>query len=229
MRSSSEWNETTTSRPPGLRMRSAAAARAASSPSSSLTKMRSAWNVRVAGWMSPGRARTTDATISASARGGARSAPAARALHDGAGDGARMALLAEQEDDVGEIALARGVDHIGGARALRRSCACRADRRGGTRSRVRPCRAASTRRRDRARRRRRRRSRLRARRFRDWRSGPRPASAGRCDCATSSAPARDRRGSRSMAMTLHRPRRGWRAYSRRRRRWRRYRRRRRAR
>ena len=68
MRSSSEWNDTATSRPPGLSMRSAAASARTSSPSSSLTKMRSAWNVRVAGWMSPGRERTTEATISASAR-----------------------------------------------------------------------------------------------------------------------------------------------------------------
>ena len=68
MRSSSEWNAITTSRPPGLRMRSAAGNARASSPSSSLTKMRSAWNVRVAGWMSPGLARTTRATMSASCR-----------------------------------------------------------------------------------------------------------------------------------------------------------------
>ena len=68
MRSSSEWNATTTSRPPGLSTCSAAARPAASSASSSLTKMRSAWNVRVAGWIAPGRACTTRATISASAR-----------------------------------------------------------------------------------------------------------------------------------------------------------------
>ena len=67
MRSSSEWKETATSRPPAFKMRSAAESAAASSPSSSLTKMRKAWNVRVAGWMSPGGERTTEATISASA------------------------------------------------------------------------------------------------------------------------------------------------------------------
>ena len=39
-------------------------------------------------------------------------------LDDGAGDGARMALLAENENDVGEIALARRVDHVGRARPL---------------------------------------------------------------------------------------------------------------
>src|SRR5450755_3726368 len=67
MRSSSEWNDTVTRRPLGLRMRSAACSASTSSPNSSLTKMRSAWNVRVAGWISPGRERTTEATISASA------------------------------------------------------------------------------------------------------------------------------------------------------------------
>src|ERR1035437_8308043 len=66
LRSSSEWNATATRRPLGLRMRSAAVSASTSSPSSSLTKMRSAWKVRVAGWISPGRKRTTEPTISAS-------------------------------------------------------------------------------------------------------------------------------------------------------------------
>src|SRR5262245_22316644 len=68
MRSSSEWKAITTSRPPGLSTDSAAASAAASSCSSSFTKTRSAWKVRVAGWMAPGRAWTTRPTISASAR-----------------------------------------------------------------------------------------------------------------------------------------------------------------
>ncbi len=38
-------------------------------------------------------------------------------LDDGAGNGARLALLAEQENDVGEVALARGGDHVGRVRA----------------------------------------------------------------------------------------------------------------
>ena len=37
---------------------------------------------------------------------------------DGEGDAARMALLAELEDDIGEIALARLRHHVGGARAV---------------------------------------------------------------------------------------------------------------
>ena len=51
MRSSSEWKVTTASRPPGFNARSAANSALASSPSSSLTKMRSAWKTRVAGWI----------------------------------------------------------------------------------------------------------------------------------------------------------------------------------
>src|SRR5882757_2938466 len=43
MRSSSEWNETTTSRPPGLSTRSAAESPASNSPSSSFTNSRKAW------------------------------------------------------------------------------------------------------------------------------------------------------------------------------------------
>src|SRR5262249_11885277 len=68
MRSSSEWNDSTTSRPPGLSTRSAAARPAASSVSSSLTKMRKAWNVRVAGWIVSPRAGTAPTMRSARAR-----------------------------------------------------------------------------------------------------------------------------------------------------------------
>ena len=55
--------------------------------------------------------------MSASARGGADRRLRAR-LDDGARDGARMALLAENENDIGKIALARRGDDIGRARAL---------------------------------------------------------------------------------------------------------------
>src|SRR5258705_2931960 len=51
-RSSSEWKETTASRPPGASTCSAAAKPRSSSPSSSFTAMRSAWKVRVAGSLS---------------------------------------------------------------------------------------------------------------------------------------------------------------------------------
>ena len=55
--------------------------------------------------------------MSASARVVVIGACVAR-LDDGARDRARMALLAEQEDDVGEIALARRGDDVGGARPV---------------------------------------------------------------------------------------------------------------
>src|SRR5579864_800694 len=56
MRSSSEWNEITASRPPGRSIASAAGSAASSEPSSSLTAIRSAWKTRFAGWPSPKRA-----------------------------------------------------------------------------------------------------------------------------------------------------------------------------
>ena len=66
MRSSSEWKVTTASRPPTPSARSAASSASWSSPSSSLTAMRSAWKLRVAGWMSPGLAGITRPIMSAS-------------------------------------------------------------------------------------------------------------------------------------------------------------------
>ena len=79
--------------------------------------MRSAWNVRVAGWIWPGRACTTRSTMSASALVLSIGASLAR-RDDGAGDRAGMPLLAKLEDDVGEIALGCPRHHIGGARPL---------------------------------------------------------------------------------------------------------------
>src|SRR6185369_8841539 len=49
MRSSRLWNETTTRRPSGLRILSAASRPRSNSPNSSFTWMRNAWKVRVAG------------------------------------------------------------------------------------------------------------------------------------------------------------------------------------
>src|SRR5205814_2148338 len=56
-RSSREWKEITTSRPPGPRSLAAASRPASRLPSSSLTAIRRAWKVLVAGWMSRGQAR----------------------------------------------------------------------------------------------------------------------------------------------------------------------------
>ena len=79
--------------------------------------MRNAWNVRVAGWMSPGFARTTRATMSASARVVAIGA-SRRAAHDRARHRAGVALLAERRDDGGKIALGGVRHHVGGARPV---------------------------------------------------------------------------------------------------------------
>src|SRR6516164_9009602 len=66
-RSSSEWNDTTARRPPGARTCSAAARPRSSSPSSSLTAMRSAWKTRVAGSLSSlAEGPTARRTLSAS-------------------------------------------------------------------------------------------------------------------------------------------------------------------
>src|SRR6185437_6183907 len=86
MRSSSEWNVTTASRPPGFSARSAAQSALCNCPSSSLTAMRSAWNTRVAGCVrSPGGAGATRATRPASCEvetngASVRSATMARAM-----------------------------------------------------------------------------------------------------------------------------------------------------
>jgi hypothetical protein len=116
MRSSSEWKATTTSRPLGLSTRSAAARPRASSVSSSLTKMRSAWKRARRRMDRSGRACTTRATISAKAR--VVRWRASRALDDGARDGSGVALLAQRGDDGGEIAFAGVRDDVGRARAV---------------------------------------------------------------------------------------------------------------
>src|SRR5205809_1356901 len=62
IRSSREWNEITTIRPPGRRTRMAAASPCSRFASSSLTAMRSAWKTRVAGSMPRGLRVFTPAT-----------------------------------------------------------------------------------------------------------------------------------------------------------------------
>ena len=117
MRSSSEWKETTTSRPPGLSTRSAAASAAASSIQ--LFIHEDAQGLKGAGGgMDPVRARvcTTRPTMSASARV-VRIGRFGAGADNGAGDGAGMTLLAERSDDGGEIALGRMRHHVGCARS----------------------------------------------------------------------------------------------------------------
>src|SRR3989338_1443234 len=53
IRSSSEWNAITHKRPPGFKAPQQASRPRSNDPISSLTTMRSAWNVRVAGWIFP--------------------------------------------------------------------------------------------------------------------------------------------------------------------------------
>ncbi len=201
MRSSSEWNDTTTRRPPGFRMRSAAQSAPASSTSSSFTKMRSAWKVRVAGWIWPGRACTMRSTIAdnclvVTIGASLRARTIARAI------GAGEPLLAEPRDD-GCRDRGRSQSRSGRRRSVRlRPCACRAGRHDGTRSRARPRRVASTTPRHRAPRRRRCRDPRFAPRDRDRKSDPRPASGARLRLATRSAPRAIALGSRSMPITL---------------------------
>ena len=86
-------------------MRSAAASACASSRSSSLTKMRSAWNVRVAGWMSPGAHAHDARQRYRRAPAWCGSAPRCAPRDDCARHRAGVALLAQRRDDGGKIAL----------------------------------------------------------------------------------------------------------------------------
>ncbi len=106
---------TTTSRPPGFSARSAANSASASSPSSSLTKTRSAWKTRVAGWILSlalrGLTHLDEACEFARRGEGLLGA----ALLDGAGDAARLLFLAEETEDADEIADLGAIDDIGRA------------------------------------------------------------------------------------------------------------------
>ena len=208
IRSSSEWNEITASRPPGRSISSAAGSARSSAPSSSLTSIRSAWKTRLAGWPSPKRAGAGIACLIVSTRSPVRSNGCLRAAADDrARDLPRVALLAVAAEDVGELALVGLVDDAR-ARSARPTdpCACRAARRPRTRSRARAGRAASTRRRGRAG------SRRRARRSRRAASStvenspceqPRLRRRRRGAAARSTA---RRVGSRSIAISLPSPR-----------------------
>ena len=78
-RSSPEWNEITASRPPSASQWSAAARPPSSSSPSSLTALRRAWKVRVAGWMRPPARpidrETTSARPAVRRKGARRRAP----------------------------------------------------------------------------------------------------------------------------------------------------------
>ena len=181
MRSSSEWNVTTARRPPGLSSRSAAQSPRRSSPSSSLTAMRKRLEGarrRMGRFAGPRRRDAGDHPGKLQGRGERLRLAVG---DDGARDPARGALLAEMKQNVGDRRLVLFAQDVGGRAAASSPCACRGARRSAARSRARPRRAASTKRRCRARRRRPRRRRDAARSRRDRRSAPRQAqpAAGR--------------------------------------------------
>ena len=118
IRSSSEWNAITARRPPGASTSSAPASAASSAVSSSFVAMRSAWKVRVAGWISrPRRPPSAPATISASrvvVSIGARS----RSRDNRPRDAATPGLFAVAPDQVGQLALREGIHQIARRSAL---------------------------------------------------------------------------------------------------------------
>ena len=203
MRSSSEWNATTTSRPPSRSTASAAASACASSSSSRLMKMRSAWKVRVAGWMRDGAGRAGGRRDDLGELAGALDRRLGARPLDGAGDASGLPLLAEHADDRREL-LRRCAVHDA-QRRRRRSLPMRMSSgpvEAEGEAALRLARAAWRRRRRRARRRRPARSRPRRHAHRDRRSGLRRASAVRRTAPTSAAPASIALRSRSMASTL---------------------------
>ena len=105
MRSSSEWNVTTASRPPGCSTRSAACERAHELAElvvdGDAQRLEGAGRRMDAAGLGPDEAGDELGELAASSRCGALRA----ALDDGARDGARAALLAVMEEDVGELGL----------------------------------------------------------------------------------------------------------------------------
>ena len=178
-------------RPPGASIAGSASSQAASAPSSSFTAMRSAWKVRVAGWMlpRPGLARDGARDDLGEAAGVERPRRASTARFTARAMGRAKGSSPYSLQDARELAL------VDAARAGRRAsrprspCACRAGRGARRRSRAPPRRAAGRRRR--GRRARRPPGRCRARRGRSSRRGSRRAPRG--------TPRRSGRGARCAA------------------------------
>ncbi len=223
MRSSSEWNDTATRRPPrledalgGVQRGDQFAQLVIDENAQRLERARRRMNIARA------RAHHRGDDVG-QRRGGADRRLRAR-LDDGAGDGARMTLLAEQENDIGEIALARAGDDIGRARALAAHAHVERPVEAEGKSALRRYRAAWRRRRDRAPRRRRHRCRRRAPRRRDCEKRSSTSVSRPLAACTRGCPSAIAFGSRSMPMTLQlAAAKDGARYSRRRRRWRRYR------
>ena len=117
MRSSSEWNDTTTSRPPGLRTRSAAESASCNSSSSWLTKMRKALK-RPRGRMNLARLSTHHLGDEIGQRPGRGDRRFLARGDDRTRHRAGVTLFAEDVDDVGKIGLGRSCDHIRRGRAI---------------------------------------------------------------------------------------------------------------
>ena len=110
----------TTSTPPGLSTSRAPSSAWGSTSSSALTAMRSAWKVRVAGWIGrrvPGRGRgTAAATMAGQPIRGVDGRDLAL-LHDGARDPAGVGLLAVAPDEPGQGVLVQGRHEFAGGDA----------------------------------------------------------------------------------------------------------------
>ena len=144
-RSSSEWKEIAGEATAVGQQSQASGSAASSCPSSSLTAIRSAWKVRLAGWPPANRAgrdgRLDHVDELLRRR---RAAPRPRAATIAPGDLAGVALLAVVAQQAGQPALVPGVDDLRAVSAWSGPCACRAARRRHRRSRAPRCRPAST-------------------------------------------------------------------------------------
>ncbi len=119
-RSSSEWKEMTPMRPPGRSAAQASGSARSSCSSSSLTAIRSAWKLRLAGWPPANRARRRNGRLDRRppAPGWSRSAPRARRRTMARAIAPRVALLAVLAQDAGQPALVPLVDDLGARSAL---------------------------------------------------------------------------------------------------------------
>ena len=104
----------TARRPPGRSAASAPASPAPSTSSSRLTAMRSAWKVRVGGWIRPASApRAGDAAATTAARSAARHQATLRTRRqDRFRDATCMAFLTKRREDAGELSVRRAVDEV---------------------------------------------------------------------------------------------------------------------
>ena len=108
-RSSSEWNEITASRPPGRSSSHASGSAASSCASSSLTAIRIAWNVRLAGWPPAKRAGAGIAAVIASTSSNVVASVTCAAADDLGGDARRRSAPRRTRAGAREAA---GASHV---------------------------------------------------------------------------------------------------------------------